>query len=118
MLFDPRIDGYIAARAPFAQHILGHLRMLVHRACPDARETMKWGAPAFFYKGQLLCTFAGFRGHASFGFWRGRDVVDDSPTGLDAMGHFSRLTGLEDLPDDQVVITLIAKAMALADQDA
>jgi len=118
MSSDPRIDHYIAGRAPFLQRILHHLRMLVHRACPDVVETMKWSAPAFVYKGQLLCSFAGFRRHATFGFWRGREVVDDTPTGLDAMGQFGRLTRLEDLPDDHTLIALIGRAMALTDSGA
>ena len=118
MSFDPRIDAYIASRAPFAQKILHHLRSMIHRACPTVEETMKWSAPFFLYKGQLLCNLGGFAQHATFGFWRGREVVGDAPHGIDAMGQFGRLTALEDLPDDATLIALIEKAMALTDQGA
>lgn len=42
---DPRVDAYIAKAAPFAQPILRHIRVIVHAACPDAEETMKWSFP-------------------------------------------------------------------------
>ena len=60
--FDKRVDAYIAKAAPFAQPILEHLRDLVHRACPDVEETMKWSFPHFEYKG-LLCSMASFKQH-------------------------------------------------------
>lgn len=42
--FEKRVDAYIAKAEPFAQPILEHLRDLVHRACPDVEETMKWSS--------------------------------------------------------------------------
>ncbi|TMH12273.1 MAG: DUF1801 domain-containing protein [Betaproteobacteria bacterium] len=39
-------DGYIATAQPFAKPILGRLRMLFHRACPEITEALKWGHPA------------------------------------------------------------------------
>ena len=53
-LKDPRIDAYIARSAQFARPILTKLRKLVHAGCPEVEETIKWGSPAFDYKG-LLC---------------------------------------------------------------
>lgn len=44
---DPRIDAYIAKSADFAKPILKHIRSLVHAACPDGVETMKWIFPHF-----------------------------------------------------------------------
>jgi len=40
-----RIDAYIDKSADFAKPILRHIRKLVHAACPDAEETMKWSFP-------------------------------------------------------------------------
>jgi hypothetical protein len=42
---DPRMDAYIKKSAPFAQPILTYLRAVVHEACPDVQETMKWSFP-------------------------------------------------------------------------
>jgi hypothetical protein len=43
---DPRIDAYIAKSAAFSKPILMQLRKVIHEACPDVQETMKWGFPA------------------------------------------------------------------------
>ena len=48
---DDRVDSYIGKAAGFAKPILAKLRGLVHGACPDAEETLKWGMPSFLYRG-------------------------------------------------------------------
>ncbi len=48
---DPRIDGYLAKSAEFAQPILNHLREVVHRACPQVEETLEWSRTHLLYKG-------------------------------------------------------------------
>ena len=40
---DKRIDAYIAKAQPFSQPIMVKLRAIVHKACPDVTETIKWG---------------------------------------------------------------------------
>ena len=57
---DPRVDAYIARSADFAKPILTHLRDLVHAACPEVEETIKWNFPHFLYKG-MLCSMASFK---------------------------------------------------------
>lgn len=57
---DPRIDAYIAKSAEFARPILTRLRELVHSACPEAEETLKWSTPTFTYKGKILCEMTGY----------------------------------------------------------
>ena len=77
---DPRIDAYIARQADFARPILEHVRAVVHKACPDVEETMKWSSPSFMHAGGILCGMAAFKQHASFGFWKHAQVVgDDQP---------------------------------------
>jgi len=39
---DLRIDAYIEKSEDFAKPILRHLRDVVHQACPDVEETMRW----------------------------------------------------------------------------
>src|SRR3546814_18613458 len=63
---DPRVDAYIARSAPFARPILEHVCELVHEACPDVEETIKWGAPPFVHAGGILAGMAAFKQHASF----------------------------------------------------
>jgi hypothetical protein len=59
----------VAKAAPFAQPILAHLRALIHKACPDVEEDVKWGRPFFVHGGTILCNISAFKAHCSFGFW-------------------------------------------------
>ena len=107
---DSRVDAYIKKAQPFARPILTHLRKLVHKACPDVEETIKWRMPFFDYKGPL-CMMAAFKGHAVFGFWKGKLLFGKEDPG--AMGHFGRITSLKDLPGDKRLIGYIKKAAEL-----
>lgn len=109
---DPRVDAYIEKSAPFAKPILTHLRALVHKTCPEVEETVKWGFPHFDYKG-IMCSMAAFKQHAVFGFWKEKLLLGTKPGSKGAMGSFGRITSLDDLPDDRVLISLIKKAMEL-----
>ncbi len=112
---DPRVDAYIAASAQFARPILEHLRAVVHEACPDVEETIKWSFPHFQYKG-MLCSMASFKAHCAFGFWKGELLVaaaDDK--GKQAMGQFGRIMSVEDLPAKRTLVSYVKKAMRLND---
>jgi uncharacterized protein YdeI (YjbR/CyaY-like superfamily) len=114
---DPRVDAYIDRSADFAKPILRHIRKLVHTACPDVIETMKWSFPHFDYKGQMMCSMASFKQHCAFGFWK-QSLLEDAvfPAEKTAMGSFGRLTSVKDLPDDKTMKKLIADAMKLNDE--
>lgn len=110
---DPRIDDYIANSAAFAQPILRHLRQVVHEACPDVEETIKWSMPFFMYQG-MLCNMAAFKAHCTFGFWKGELLVaQEDDKGREAMGQFGRIASLEDLPSAKTLAGYVKKAMAL-----
>jgi uncharacterized protein YdeI (YjbR/CyaY-like superfamily) len=117
---DPRMDAYIKKSAPFAQPILNHLRKLVHKACPQAEETMKWSFPHFDYKGEMMCSMAAFKQHCVFGFWKASLMKDpmlmQNAKSETAMGHFGRITSLKDLPSDKQMIAYIKEAMKLNDE--
>lgn len=113
---DPRIDAYIAAAEPFARPILEHLRALVHEACPEVEETLKWRMPTFVAHGAILCTMAAFKQHAAFGFWRHAEVIGGEPPGDDGdkgMGSFGKLTSIRDLPPKTRLRALLEQAAAL-----
>jgi uncharacterized protein YdeI (YjbR/CyaY-like superfamily) len=112
---DPRIDAYIKKSAPFAQPILTHLRAVVHSACPDVVETVKWKSPSYEYKG-ILCGMAAFKQHCAFGFWKHALVVEGADSkSREAMGSFGRLTSVDDLPSKALLTRYIKKAMKLND---
>lgn len=111
---DPRVTAYIEKAQPFARPILKRLRALVHETCPKTEETLKWSMPTFMYEGEMLCGFAAFKAHATFGFWKGSLIVDAQGRKVeDAMGQFGRLTGVADLPSKAVLVGYIKKAMKL-----
>ncbi len=110
---DPRVDAYIRKSAPFAQPVLAHLRAVVHAACPEVVETLKWGMPAFEHHG-LLCTMASFKAHCAFGFWKHELVLaDGDEKWREAMGSFGRITSLKDLPTKAQLTRYVKKAMKL-----
>jgi len=85
---DTRIDAHIGNSAVFAKPILTHLREIIHAACPDVEETMKWSFPHFMYNG-VLCSMASFKAHCAFGFWKSK-LVMDAGRDDEAMGQFGR----------------------------
>jgi uncharacterized protein YdeI (YjbR/CyaY-like superfamily) len=115
MTHDPRIDAYIGRQADFARPILEHLRGVVHAACPEAEETLKWGMPHFLYKGQMLAGMAAFKAHATFGFRRAKEVLGETGAEREAMGQFGRLTSVADLPPEEALRAMVREAMALTD---
>jgi uncharacterized protein YdeI (YjbR/CyaY-like superfamily) len=114
---DTRIDAYISKSADFAKPILSHLRKLVHKACPEVTETMKWSMPFFESNGAILCNMASFKAHCSFGFWNASLLKDPESilqvTDRNAMGHFDRITSVKDLPADKILVAYIKEAAQL-----
>jgi hypothetical protein len=71
MKTDPRVDAYIQRAPAFAQPILVEVRKRVHRAVPDATETIKWNVPFYELSGKLLASMAAFKKHTKIGVWHG-----------------------------------------------
>lgn len=114
---NPDVDRYFATVEDFAKPIAQHLRLLIHSACPDIIEEIKWGIPHFDYAGEMMCIFAAYKKHCSFSFWKDSLMSDDrlkmnsaQPAAKRFMG---RLTRLEDLPPDDYLIAWIKEAMSL-----
>jgi len=112
---NPAVDAYIAKSAEFARPILARLRLLMHKACPQIEETMKWSVPHFEYQG-VVANMAAFKQHASFGFWKQKLMKD--PAGLFPQAGDSSMGGrkiraMTDLPSDAVLIRYIKAAVAL-----
>lgn len=117
---NPKVDAYTASSAPFARPILRKLRELLHRADPRIVETIKWGCPHFEHKG-IVASFAAFKEHIRFGFWRGVQVTGES----DFMGRIGqtdmtavKITHLAQIAKDELIINWIRKAVELNEQGA
>jgi uncharacterized protein YdeI (YjbR/CyaY-like superfamily) len=108
---DKRVDAYIARAPEFARPVLTQIRATVHAACPDCEEDIKWGAPAFMYKG-ILFMMASFKEYCAINFWKGALIVgDDATEGV--AGQLGKLKQVSDLPSKKVLTGYIKKAMAL-----
>ena len=59
------IAAYIAAAPKEARAKLREMRALIAAAAPGARQSLKWGMPAFSYN-RILVTFAAFKKHIGF----------------------------------------------------
>lgn len=113
---NPRFDAYIESSADFARPILAYLREVVHEACPDVEEVIKWSSPHFDYRGPL-CNMASFKQHCAFGFWKGSLILEQGgDKAKEAMGHFGRITSISDLPPRDVLIGYIHQAMRLNEE--
>lgn len=111
------IDAYIEKSADFAKPILEHFREIVHHACPDVEEKIKWSMPFFDYRGEMMCHIAAFKQHCAIGFWKGAIMKDpvlrETAASETAMGHLGRITSLKDLPSDKKLMAWIKEAMVL-----
>ncbi len=115
---NPKVDAYLARVQPFAQPIMAHLRELVHKACPEIEETMKWSRPFFEYRGAILCNMSAFKEHCSFGFWGeeiGAVLREAGVLGEEGMGSLGRITSVAGLPSDKQMLGWIRQAAALVD---
>ena len=116
--FDPRVDAYIEKAAPFAQPVLAHLRELMHQACPHVNEAIKWGMPFFMQQGVVIASMAAFKQHCAFGFW-GKEMrkvlAKDGLKASYGMGSLGRISGLDALPSDRVLLTYMSQAGGLVE---
>jgi uncharacterized protein YdeI (YjbR/CyaY-like superfamily) len=115
----PKVDAYLVKVQPFARPIMEHLRELVHQACPEIEETIKWSRPFFEYHGVILCNMSAFKEHCSFGFWGeeiGAVLREAKVLGGDGMGSLGRIASLKDLPSDKRVLGWIRQAAGFVDK--
>ena len=59
------ITGYIKDAPKEAREKLREMRTCIREAAPGAKESLKWGMPAFSYR-RILVMFAAFKHHIGF----------------------------------------------------
>lgn len=114
------IDNYISKSSEFAKPVLNHVRVLIHKVCPEVEEKMKWSFPHFDYKGEMMCSMAAFKNHCAVSFWKA-SLMEKSQKLLEvknrtAMGNLGRIMSMDDLPSDKIMISIIKEAMKLNDE--
>lgn len=92
------IDEYISTFPADVQAILEKVRQTIHKAAPEAAETMSYGIPTFNRNGKHLVFFAGWKHHIS---------VYPLPAGdaafQQSMAHYKRAKGSIQFPLDQPI---------------
>jgi uncharacterized protein YdeI (YjbR/CyaY-like superfamily) len=112
------VDAYLDRAKPFAIPILLHLRKLIHKACPQVEESIKWSRPFFSYRGVIVCNISGFTQHCSMGFWGeeiGAVLREADAVQAGAMGSLGRIAALSDLPEDKLLVAWLKQAVAFID---
>jgi uncharacterized protein YdeI (YjbR/CyaY-like superfamily) len=94
------------------------MRELVHRACPDVEEEIKWSMPFFVLRGVILGHIAAFKEHCAIGFWgpemRAVLAADDLESDS-SMGSLGRITNLKELPSDKALLGYYRQAAGFID---
>ena len=95
---NPRVDAYLDQAPAFALPILIHLRKLM--------------------RGAILCNMSAFSQHCSFGFWgeeMGAVLREAEVLRQGGMGSLGRITSLQDLPSDKLMLQCIHQASAFVE---
>ncbi len=59
------IDDYISSFPPPVQEVLQRVRQTIHKAAPQASETLSYNMPTFDLNGEHLVFFAGWKDYVS-----------------------------------------------------
>ncbi len=111
----PQVDNFIDNAQEFAQPILIYIRELIHEACPQIVESIKWGMPSFDYKGPLIVMGA-FKKHMAINFWKAQLMADTENLFIksgDSMGGFGKLTSIKQLAPREILLAYIYEAIDL-----
>jgi uncharacterized protein YdhG (YjbR/CyaY superfamily) len=103
------IDEYISTFPADIQAILEKVRQAIHKAAPDAVETMSYKIPTFDLNGKHLVFFAGWKHHIS---------LYPIPAGDEAfqqqISHYKRVKSTLQFPfDEPVPYDLVGKIVTL-----
>ena len=103
---DPEVDAWFETYDNPQRDLVQAVRQTILDADPRMRETIKWKAPTFMYKGNLASFYPRSTQHVSLMFHTGATLPD--PTGLlEGEGDTSRVARFADGTD------LAAKEQAL-----
>ena len=72
------VDDYIATFSDDVRSILNQVRRTMHKAAPDAVETISYGMPTLLLDGKHLVHFAGWKHHVSVYPVPAADEADDA----------------------------------------
>jgi uncharacterized protein YdhG (YjbR/CyaY superfamily) len=92
------IDGYISTFPADIQAILENVRQAIHKAAPEAVETMSYGIPTFNLNGKHVVFFAGWKHHISL-----YPLPAGDASFQQEMAHYIRAKGTIQFPLDKPI---------------
>jgi hypothetical protein len=106
-------DDYIQGLGSWKAQIVSKVRLIILKAAPQAKESIKWSQPVYESNGPI-CYIKAFKNNVNFGFWRGVDIEDT--TGLlkgtgKKMRHV-KLTKIDDI-DEETFVSYVHQAVKL-----
>lgn len=104
---DAQVDEWMADYDNPQKPVVEAVRAVILASDPRIRETIKWQAPTFVYKGNLASFFPKAKKHATLMFHTGASLAGDFPS-LEGDGETARSMKFADLEDVR------AKAVELA----
>ena len=103
------VDDYISTFPEDIQAILEKVRQAIHKAAPDAVETMSYGIPTFDFNGKHLVFFAGWKHHISL-----YPLPAGDATFQQELAHYKRAKGTIQFPlDKPIPYDLVEKIVTL-----
>jgi uncharacterized protein YdeI (YjbR/CyaY-like superfamily) len=112
------VTKYIEDSSDFAKPILLELRRIVHIACPDVEEYIKWNKPNYYYKGKGMCFTDSPKGRVTFGFWFEQFIYESDELSIEAKEIKEKLgflTKVGDIPNEKLLIETVKLAMKVID---
>ena len=103
-------------RSPLRNRSCTHIRELVHKACPEVEEAIKWSMPFFMLRGVILGHMAAFKQHCAIGLWgpeMNAILNEDGLHSENGMGSLGKITSLKDLPADKKMLGYYRQAAEL-----
>jgi uncharacterized protein YdhG (YjbR/CyaY superfamily) len=92
------IDEYISTFPEESQAVLEKVRQAIHKAAPEAVETMSYGMPTFNLNGKHVVFFAGWKRHISLYPLPAGDEAFQQ-----ALSHYKRAKGSIQFPFDKPI---------------
>jgi uncharacterized protein YdhG (YjbR/CyaY superfamily) len=92
------IDEYISPFPEEVQAVLEQVRQAIHKAAPEAAETISYGIPTFDLNGKHLVFFAGWKQHISL-----HPIPAGDAALQQELAHYKRAKGTIQFPFDKPI---------------
>lgn len=107
-----QIDAKIASLGDWRGETLARVRALIHEACPDVVETIKWGGTPVWEDAGIICTGETYKKAVKLTFAKGASLPD--PAGLFNSSLDGNVRRAIDIPEGASVDAAAFRALVQA----